>query len=239
VQWIDDWPVIGEDSDGDGTGEPVASWKKPATGFEDKTARIASSDEFNSPEKGLQWQWHANPRPEWMFMSGSQGFMRLYCNYTEGRNPNLWNVPNLYLQKFPADEFTVTARVDFQPKMEGDRCGLVVMGMDYSTLVLEQISGDIHYYMETRLDADSDGESSSTLPLKSGTGSLYLRVKVSGSAICSFSISTDGQEFAGLGDPFHAVKGRWIGAKVGLFALGSEGTNDTGWADFDWFRITR
>jgi hypothetical protein len=64
-------------------------------------------------------------------------------------------------------------------------------------------------------------------------------VKVSESALCNFSISADGQEFTGVGDPFHAVQGRWIGAKVGLFALGSERTNDTGWADFDWFRITR
>ncbi|MBP6760077.1 MAG: glycoside hydrolase 43 family protein, partial [Flavobacterium sp.] len=29
MKWINDWPVIGTDKDGDGTGEPVATYKKP------------------------------------------------------------------------------------------------------------------------------------------------------------------------------------------------------------------
>ena len=32
-------------------------------------------------------------------------------------------------------------------------------------------------------------------------------------------------------------KGRWIGAKAGLFCAGESQTNDSGFADFDWFRV--
>ena len=32
MRWVDDWPVIGDDPDGDGTGEPVATHKKPDVG---------------------------------------------------------------------------------------------------------------------------------------------------------------------------------------------------------------
>lgn len=34
------------------------------------------------------------------------------------------------------------------------------------------------------------------------------------------------------------LPGRWIGAKVGLFATRPDKTNDSGFADVDWFRIT-
>jgi len=32
-------------------------------------------------------------------------------------------------------------------------------------------------------------------------------------------------------------KGKWIGAKVGIFALRKGITYVTGYADFDWFRV--
>lgn len=240
VQWKDDWPVIGLDEDGNGTGEPVDSWTKPSTGYTGQAEFIQASDEFNAPYPGLQWQWHANPRPEWMFIAGNQGYMRLYCQYTPGKHPNLWEVPNLYLQKFPAPEFTATARLSFHPQQEGDRVGLVVMGMDYSALVLEQVDGAVRYSLHTRKNADRGGEElQMEEPLPLDTREIYLRVRVSEGALCRFSLSTDGDRFTEVGEVFPAAPGRWIGAKVGLFALGNVHTNDTGWADTDWFRITR
>ncbi len=239
MQWKDDWPVIGNDPDGDGTGEPVLSWSKPSTGYRGEAPGLQASDEFNNREQGLQWQWQANPRPEWMFLSGSQGYMRLYCNLAGEKDPNLWQVPSLYLQKFPANEFTVTAKVDFRPGQEGDMTGLLVMGMSYSALVLEQIDGAVHCYLKTHHNADRGGNFHKTDPSGLDATPLYLRVEVSDSATCRFSISADGEEFLPVGEAFRAEPGRWIGAKVGLFALGTVRTNDTGWADFDWFRINR
>lgn len=32
MKWIDDWPVIGDDRDGDGCGEPVSTYRKPNVG---------------------------------------------------------------------------------------------------------------------------------------------------------------------------------------------------------------
>lgn len=57
--------------------------------------------------------------------------------------------------------------------------------------------------------------------------------------VCEFSISEDGTFFFRTGEPFVAEAGKWIGAKVGLYALGTTGTNDTGWADVDWFSIEK
>ena len=74
-----------------------------------------------------------------------------------------------------------------------------------------------------------------TVPLSSQE--VYLRVTVEPEAKCTFSYSTDGKRFRELKTVFAAKPGRWIGAKVGLFAASRQPTNDKGYADFDWFRI--
>ena len=60
-----------------------------------------------------------------------------------------------------------------------------------------------------------------------------------GNARCTFSYSTDGKTFKQIGESFAAKKGKWIGAKVGIFALRKGKTYETGYADFDWFRLEK
>ena len=67
--------------------------------------------------------------------------------------------------------------------------------------------------------------------------SLFLSVHVGEGGICNFSYSKDGEIFTGIGEPFTAVPGRWIGAKVGLFCLKPVARERSGYADFDWFRV--
>ena len=239
MEWNDDWPVIGADPDEDGMGEPVMEYRKPAIAYSGPQFHMQTSDEFDSPLPGLQWQWHANPKAEWMFLSGSEGFMRLYCQYNSQVDPNLWEIPHLYLQKFPAEEFTVTVKVRFCAMQDGDRMGLLIMGSSYSALLLEQKDGKIQYTVIRNTEAENRGENLKDpyIPVKSNV--LYLRVEVKEQAGCRFSISMDGKRYSETGEAFEAKEGKWIGAKVGLFALGSKKTNDTGWVDVDWFRFTK
>ena len=57
-------------------------------------------------------------------------------------------------------------------------------------------------------------------------------------ALVTFSYSEDGTNFTPIGSPFQAEAGRWIGATIGLFALGTKDTGEHGYADYDWFRFT-
>ena len=49
----------------------------------------------------------------------------------------------------------------------------------------------------------------------------------------------DGKTFKNIPEKFTAQPGRWIGAKVGLFCTRETQTNDSGYADFDWFRVDK
>ncbi len=52
-----------------------------------------------------------------------------------------------------------------------------------------------------------------------------------------WAVSVDGKTFAPLVASFVARQGRWIGAKVGIFAVGPGDASEMGYADFDWFRV--
>lgn len=248
MQWLDnDWCVIGVDSDGDGCGTPVLSSHLPL-GTRSSGATPCESDEFNTRQLGLQWQWHANPE-DWFAMSSGYGFLRLYAS----REPfiNLWSRPNLLLQKFPAERFTATAKLHFASKGDGDSGNLLVMGYDYARLSITRRGEEGVIELITCHDADRNTAESARavcrVPLtrhESGaiplyTTDLWFRVRIEAGAQCHFSYSLDGKHFTPIHHPFTARVGKWIGAKVGLCCLNNGSQVDRGWMDVDWFRITK
>lgn len=57
--------------------------------------------------------------------------------------------------------------------------------------------------------------------------------------ICQFAWAVDGVSFQAFAETFQAREGRWMGAKVGLFAVSTHETGMKGYADFDWFRYSK
>ncbi len=239
MKWVNDWPVIGEDQDGDGKGQPVLSHKKPNVGKTYPVATPPESDEFSDNQLGRQWQWHANPKATWAFAAGSRGALRLFTDELPRDGKNLWDAPNLLLQKFPAEVFVATTKLSFQPneKLENERVGLLVMGEDYAHLSLVSKPDGLYLAYAIAENAHEGTQEKEQLLAKLKGNEVYLRVQVEKGAQCRFSFSEDGRRFIAAGNTFTAVPGRWIGAKVGLFALRQGKTNDSGYADVDWFRI--
>ena len=240
LTWRDDWPVIGIDADGDGKGEPVASYRKPNVGREYPVQSPQTSDEFNLQKPGLQWQWHANPAENWLSFAERQ--LSLTAIPWPRNTQNLWGVPNLLLQKLPAREFTVTTLIDAAHLRDGERSGLVMMGRDYSYLAVLRSGSTIRLIRVTCLDAAKNAPEKEDGELGLNSQLVYLRVTVTDDANCEFSFSRDGRKFESLGVGFKAKPGMWIGAKVGLFALGSTDrsveANKPGHADYEWFRFS-
>jgi beta-xylosidase len=235
--WKDDWPVIGIDSDGDGRGEPVATFSKPDVG---KTFPMNSpqvSDEFEDSAIGLQWQWHANNKPVWALPFAGKGFLRLYCVPTSKDYKNMWDMPNLLMQKFPAPQFTATAKLTFDGRLSGEKCGLIIMGTDYAYLSLQNAGENLELVQSVCYNADKGGSEEEKARINSDKNTIYLRVKVSKEARCDFFYSTDGENYLPAGTTFKAKPGKWIGAKLGIFASSDSTANDSGFVDFDWFRV--
>ena len=137
MRWgTDGWPVIGDDPDGDGVGQPVSEWTAPASPASVPAVGVFSGGEKTLPYGlPLEWQFPTIPSAYWS-MALPDGGVRLYSVEQDG--PGLWNCPNLLLQKFPAERFAVTACLSFRPSpaLKGEQAGFTVMGNDYAGLRL-------------------------------------------------------------------------------------------------------
>lgn len=233
VKWINDWPVIGSDNNGDGKGEPVQRYRKPNVGKKYAIQVPADSDEFNGTTLGLQWQWTANPKTTWAYNYTSAGKLRLYSEKTDH---DLWKAPNVLQQKFPAEEFVATAKVSFHPnmKLDNEQVGLAVLGLCYAAIGLKKTGQKIEVFYRTGTEQNIGD----TEVLATANTEMYLRVTVTKGAECQFSYSTNGVQFIDGGKVFIAKPGKWKGARLGIYCSRESTTNDSGYADFDWFRIT-
>jgi beta-xylosidase len=252
VKWKDGWTVMGI-NDKDYCGEPVLTHKKPDAGKTFPLETPQESDEFNSDKPGLQWQWHANPGQAWAFPSAN-GYLRMYGQYYSKNFSNLWDVPNLLLQKFSAPEFTATTKVSAVLHNDGDKAGLVVMGWDYSCITLVKKGDDYVLEQITCRDAEQKNPERKTAEILLQNLQInkrlnyqtpvhevlfYFRVEVKEPALCTFSYSVDGKKFYPFGESFQARQGKWIGAKTGLFIMNKSAGTNRSWVDVDWFRIKK
>lgn len=237
MQWKQDWPVIGIDKNGDGKGEPVLAYKKPNVGKTYPVITPPDADEFNANILGLQWQWHANPKSSWAFPNSAKGVLRLFSDKVPEQTKNLWDVPNLLLQKFPAESFAATVKFNFYPRLEGEQFGFVVMGMSYTHLSLVKKADGNYLYYTVCKNADKGTAENAQQLAKITDSTLHIKLSVQPGALCTFHYSTDGQRFTAAGEPFTAQPGRWIGAKLGFFCTRTATTNDSGYADIDWLRF--
>ena len=253
MEWTSDgWCIIGKDIDKDGIGEPVAEWTKPAaaktlSGNAPDGEEISNG--FSSVNIPLNWQWHSRPQVSWCMPNPSDGCLRLNCLKHEDGWKNLWDTPNLLLEKVVGPTTEVTAKLVFKPAYEGDRAGLTVMGQDYATLEMYFDGEEVLLQRRDCYDAVK-GKAESVLdsvPLKCEISesekpfcTVYVRVSIQDKPVkknqelwppvveCTFSYSLDGKKFKDIGPVFTAKEGQWIGAKAGFFATADIKKNDGG-----------
>jgi beta-xylosidase len=236
MKWENDWPLVGCNINNDNIGEPVLRFKNPNVGKKYQPFLLQTTDEFDSDEMGLQWQWNANPQPGWFFLT-RMGFIRLNAVILPDKASNLWEVPNLLLQKFPAKEFSATTKISFYAHNVGETVGLLIMGEDYSYIAVTLTNKGLKVFRFVCENASANIFETLVDSATIDTNTFYLKVSVNENAICNFAFGTNGKDFLELGKPFTAKPGKWIGAKVGLFCKRNTETNDCGYADIDWFRI--
>jgi beta-xylosidase len=259
--WKSDWPVIGADPDGDGVGEPVATFRKPVAGA--AAIMPATSDEFAAKALGVQWQWNANPSADWISLSARSGQLRLFAGTPAGNHGtgNVLDLPNLLLQKVPAESFRVTTVVDVDGLASGSTAGLVVAGRDTAAIIVRRTGQDFSVAPLVGKDVDKEGRDVTGVANPLESARVWLRATFesvdpstgtpadspqgpSASSAADrprvrFSYSADGVRFREIGESFSSRPGVWVGARVGLFVTSSAATPKSfaGHADFDWFRF--
>ena len=240
VDWSSGWPIMGD------KGEPLTTYRKPKSS---STMNInpQESDEFNAPKLGLQWQWQGDYN-QLYGMPTADGFLRLFT-YRHPSTDNLWTVPAMLLQKTPADVFTATTKIRLAAKAEKQYGGIVVMGRGYSSLVVERVGDMFQLQQRTCPKADTGGKEAVTiLETFKPTAKdkldyhpalymdIYLRLTVDGGK-ATFAYSLNGKTYKAAGEQFTMREGKWVGAKVGLYAIDNNEKSDVGLLDADWFRI--
>jgi hypothetical protein len=178
-------------------------------------------------------------KPAWGFLVPEKGVFRLFSEQPPDGFKNLWDGPNLLLQKLPAEEFTATAKVSMSPRVAGEKFGLLVMGLDYSYVGVSFKDGKLYVAQATARDADQRLPEFENVPFLLNSKDFYLRVKMAKGATVSFGFSLDGKTFTNVGVPFKAREGKWIGAKIGFFFMRPTKFNDGGSADIDWIRFEK
>ena len=253
VDWSTGWPIMGQ------KGEPVSTYRKPKSASS-VIVNPVESDEFNAPTLGKQWQWQAN-YDEKFGTATAFGTYRLYTYKLSEGWKNLWQVPNMLLQKTPADEFTVTTKIRMTSKSDGQMGGLIMMGLDYFALVVKRVGKSFQLLQLTCKDADKGNAQTEKqiatlkptaedkIDYKPGIHEdIYLRLTVSndaagvahgGKPMVRFAWSLDGKKFQTCGDDFTMRQGKWIGAKFGFVSVETDPKCDRGWLDADWIRITK
>ena len=112
------------------------------------------------------------------------------------------------------------------------------MGIIYANIGLKCTKDGVNLvYTTCEKASDNLPEKETVISSIDKNSPVYLHLEVRAGGKCQFRYSLDGKSFQNAGAEFTAVVGKWIGAKVGIFCTRNTQINDSGYADFDWFRV--
>ena len=222
VRWHDDWPLIGKDPEDEITGWPVPSGPMPVHASPSMSRmRPQTSDEFDAPVLGPQWEWNHNPDDEHWSLQLKRGFLRLIPMPAQ----TLLDARNTLTQCMQDDAFEFTVRLDVSGMKSGVHAGIAMFDASPAGLEIAQ-SGSERRLQFFQLSDHVPGPTLSQ-------AIIQLRVRIIGDQ-ADYSFSTDeGKSFHAIGDPSQIHFSWWKGARPAIFAFTTESTEPAA-IDVDW-----
>ncbi len=238
-RWTDGWPMLG-DADG----------KIPATMDYDKKSShptdIVTSDSFDSPELGKNWQWNHCPDNEAWSLTDRKGHLRLRTSRTVS---NIYEAPNTISQRMEGPVCQGEISMDISHMKDGDVAGFGAFN-GHSTLMsvrklgkktyLVKHNTQVNFKKDSKVIAGIDNEDEASLELKSSR--IYLRIIADfrlGRDIAQCQYSTDGKNWTDIG---HNYKMRYDYTRLFMgsrFAIYNYATATRGgYVDIDRFDYT-
>lgn len=209
VIWKNDWPLCGNVSDELLCGTPVAEADYPVDiSFE---GNMELSDSLDG-SMSLHWQTPANRNDSWYEFNNG-----LSLNCVNGIKP-LNMQENHFLLKVPALSFDVSVKVSLSLN-DFDEAGISMMGQKYRYLSISR--RDSNYYLSIKGGEFKSEDYLIHEELIQGN-SFELNIFAQNSNIydLNYAFGINGKI---ISDYFKASAGRWIGAKIGIFARGNNG----------------
>ncbi|MDP2037162.1 MAG: glycoside hydrolase, partial [Ignavibacteria bacterium] len=238
------WPVMGEDYDKNGIGEPVTTFKKPNVGKKYSVSVPQTNDEFSENKLGLQWQWQSNFSNDWISLTAKKGWLRFYSQAYLKNSKNIYMASALLMQKFLVPSFEAITKVELNSSIVDANAGIIIFGYDYARVGIKKTLDGYKVFQSVCKNAEKGTEEKYISENDVSSSKVFLKASVTEFlseqeipiAKCTFSFSEDGKSFQQIGNEFIAKEGKWVGAKIGLF---SESANPaiSSFADFDWFRF--
>lgn len=236
--FLDGWPFIGQDQNGDGIGEPVSQWTVPDEGM--PKYEIAQSDDFSSRRLGMQWQWQANPDPSSYSLAANPGHLRLFCQRNEKRENFLWYAPNVLTQIPQKSALTMLVKLKLKGKAVGDFGGIGMVGLDYGYIGLYQAghSMEIRCYQGKVTGKELLGTALENCIYRKEVDSseVWLKLELKKNKTYGLSYSEDGETYIAAGD-FLLNRAAWTGAKLCLWTCARENQETDGFCDYQFVEI--
>ena len=227
AKWVNDWVLCGNVTDDNLPGHPVKFGEYPVnlhTGYE-----IDPNDEFDGDKLSLKWQTPANPDPSWYsFKNG----LKLNCAYYP--KTALSDLPQLIMQKVCYKNFAIKCKCKLNLINDGDEVGFTVFGKEYSYICVERINGQ--NYLEIRKGTIGGAEDETlcrSQPYNDDYVTFQISAKYEEPHRLAIKYTFGGSAFT---RKFYATPGRWVGAKLGIYARAN--TLSKGFATFKFFRVT-
>ncbi|TWU39257.1 glycoside hydrolase family 43 protein [Novipirellula artificiosorum] len=233
VTWIDGWPIIGQDVDGDGIGEPVRQHQKPIKGFAINAPM--TDDDFSQSRLGPSWEWNHNPRDSHWSLTERPGWLRLKAcvpipkdQYAGSKDQVFWRACNTVSQRIMGTTVgSAVAKFDLSSMAPGQQAGFVRFGGQFHLLGVEvEDSMKKHLFFMNHDGTKLIGPEITTQILFLRTRNLADQAR--------FEYSTDGETFQSFGPEFTLVFGSWTGDRLGLFCWNEN--EEAGCVDIDSFR---
>lgn len=223
VTWVDGWPIIGNDTDGDGIGEMVWGGRKPINGL--PVTVLSTNDDFERAVLEPYWEWNHQPRANKWSLAERPGYLRLHACQPIDKD-NFFTVCNVISQRaFRTAHNVATVIIEISGMADGQEAGLCHFAQTYCKIGVQQQNG-------TRvLKFNHSGTITWGPELSRCT--LWLRSVWNIDGINRFEYSVDGVHFTSFGDAYQLGWGNYRGDRIGLYSYNCE--SEQGYIDVDQF----
>lgn len=221
VTWVDGWPILGKIG-ADGIGNMLWSGRKPIDGY--PATAPQSSDEFNSPLLGPQWEWNYQPRAGKWSLSERPGWLRLRAFQPLRRNDFRSAGNTLSQRSMRTASNTVILKLDISQVSDGGQAGLCHFSFAYSMFGITQ-----HGATRT-LRYNNAGQE--LLGPSIAVDTVWLRSRWGFDGISQYAYSLDGTQYTDFGASYQIKWGAYRGDRFGIYCFNDNGEH--GFVDVDW-----